>query len=936
MASSDPKPSKGTALAAGVRLGPYEILAAIPGGGMGQVYRGKDTRLGREIAIKILPEELAADPDRVRRFEQEAQAIAALKDARICTLLDVGEHDGRRFLVMEFVEGETLQDRLARGRLPLDHALRYGAEIAGALDVAHRRGIVHRDLKPGNVMVTKSGIKLLDFGLAKLRPAAVGAEAVTQSINASVEGTLIGTLPYMAPEQVQGRDTDARTDIWALGCVLYEMIAGRRPFDGSMQAALIAAILEREPASLAGTPTNAPAEVDRLVRTCLAKEPDERWQSAADVARQLRGIVDRHDETTAASSETTARLVRNRVLWANIGLGVGITLGALIWWAVGAPSPVLSITGPRPYSIDLTPAETLGGGLFSNQQRQARAAIELSPDGRVLVFVGRRAGVQDQQLFVRALNNAEPARPLEGTERAQMPFFSPNGLWIAFWRGKADGSGEILKIPIGGGTPVRVCSTSRFIGGASWGDDDSIVFGENGLKTVPAAGGTPSVLTTLNSDTGENGHFFPRALPAAQGWLYTIVHGPFFADVSVWVLPAETKRPQLVVPDAADARYLPTGHIVFAQAGKLMAARFDLGGLRVNGGAVGVLDSVLQALNGPVNANRTGAAQYSVSNTGDLVYVTGGIDADPTRSLMWIDLATGKAEALAVEKKAYGAPRLSPNERRIAVTTGGTVPGLWVADLERPGVLTRAPFNGRASFALWTPDGQKVVFTGHGRDVRPGLYAVPADGSAPAVLLAATVGPGPVAASWTPHGDLIFVSASPTVQWDDTDIMLYHLKNDRVSELIATDAEELDPALSPDGQWLAYTSRTLSSEDVFVVPYPALTPRTQVSLDGGRAPRWLPGSKGLLYRNQEKTIVRVMRVDITHTPGLRPSLPYQVWEGPAARLGQGHPVAGFDLTRDGRRLLGYSGENATPPAPTVINVVVNWFDELRTKMNAGR
>ena len=485
---------------------------------------------------------------------------------------------------------------------------------------------------------------------------------------------------------------------------------------------------------------------------------------------------------------------------------------------------------------------------------------------------------------------------------------------------------------------MPLARTDYYVAGATWGDDDVIVFGgTHGLKRMPAGGGEASVLTTPTARAGESGHFHPHALPDGRGWLYTVAHGPFFADLSVWVHSAggESRR---LLDDAADARYVKTGHIVFAQRGKLMAAPFDLGDLRLTGNIVGIFDSVLQALNGGLNANRTGTAQYAFSETGNLAYVTGGINRDRTNSLVWIDLATGVSEPLALPKMPYVAPRLSPNQQHIAVTArGSNGTAVWVYDLKRNGP-TKLPFEGHANFALWTPDGKRVVFTGHGKNVPFELYSVPADGSTPATAL--TNGEGGVAATWDADGNLIFVKPSTTVLWDDRDIMLLSMKDNNVRPLLAQPGvNEFDPTLSPDGKWLAYTSNESGREQVSIQPYPALDKKIPVSTRPGGAPRWVRDGKGLglLFRELGEGTVRVMRVEIDiRARDIVVSTPREVWRGPNSALSDAFPVPGFEVTPDGRRLLGVELEDPTPPAPTLINLVQDWFEELRAKVRPGR
>jgi serine/threonine-protein kinase len=941
----------GARLEPGQQLGPYRIEGFIDGGGMGEVYRATDPRIHREVAIKVLPPDVGGDPQRRDRFEREARAIGSLKHPNICPLFDVGEHHGRRFIVMELVEGETLEKRLEKGPLALDRALRHAVEIAAALDRAHRQGIVHRDLKPTNVIITKAGVKLIDFGLAKFGPSLrqAGSALPRRRPGSTVDGTLLGTLQYMSPEQIEGREADVRSDIFAFGAVFYEMVTGRKAFESDTQAGLITAILRDHPPPMSVPRAAAPAALDRVVKTCLEKDPDERWQSAADMARQLRWVADEQEQVTRAPSAQPgdASQGRRRMLWATAGLGAGVVLARFAPWVLSSASRT-----PTHSRLDIEPAKALHCSWTDGRGRLAKSVIALSPDGRVVVFAGLRAGGgtrpvnADRQLFRLTLDRADPATPIAGTDGGDMPFFSPDGRWIGF-RVPVPGHaapGEFKAVPLDGGPVQHLAATPDYGSGATWGDDGAIVFGGKGLKKIPAGGGQTSAVTTLR--TGEVGHHHPHALPGGREWLYTVAHGHFADDVSVWAHSAKTGTSHLVIEDAADARYAPTGHLVFAREGKLMAAPFDADELRVTGNAIVIIDSVLQALNGGLNAYRLGTAQYAFSG-GNLVYVTGGMNRDRTDGLRWLDLPSGKFRVLDVDKMPFGHPRLSPDQRRVAVTIRAAhETAVWVHDLTR-GEIGKLPFDGYARFPFWTFRGERIVFTGEGKHIGDGnkqpfgLYSVPADGSAPATPLASGV--GGVAASWDAEGNLIFVRPSATLEWTDTDIMLLSVKDNQVRRLLATpDVVEFDPTLSPDGQWLAYTSHEPSSgefsrSEVFVQPYPALNRKFPVSNGGGRAPRWILNGTALLYAAGGEGTQRVMRVDVTYAPEFRLSPPVKVWEGPAGSLQRNSfPLPGFDATPDGRRLLVVQGEDPTPEPPKHITMVQDWFEELRAKMRAER
>ena len=647
----------------GTSLGPYEIEAPLGAGGMGEVYKARDTRLDRTVAIKVLPEHVATDPELKQRFEREAKTVAALSHPHICPVFDVGEQGGVNFLVMEYLEGETLAQRIQKGALPPDRALTIAIEIADALDKAHRQGIVHRDLKPGNIMLTKSGAKLLDFGLAKLRkPAVVGAEgysaATTQSVALTAQGTVMGTLPYMAPEQVEGKEADARTDIFSFGAIIYEMLTGRRPFQGESQASLIAEIIQVEPPAVSTLQPATPPGVDRFITTCLSKDRDERWQTATDLKRELQWMHDhpRQPDSLAPVAERSQR--RRTVGWRAIAVVSVLLVGLVLWQMI-----------PRDSSSDVVTRTTIE--LPANQQLDFRGAsdpLAISPDGERLVYAASADG--RLQLYVRELD-AFNARPIAGTDGARYPFFSPDGEEVAFI---ADG--VLQRVPVAGGAAVPICDVPTIGRAGTWGSDDTIVFaGDSGLLRVDAAGGTPTPITSGNAEIDRLTHRYPRFLPDGRGIVSTVRFLPGFEPETVAVLDLESRDWHVVGP-GVQGQYLPSGHhLIFhagsGEEGELHAVPFDIDEMTVTGARVSVLEGMFRGRNG-------GAAYYVVSDNGTLAFAPGG----QAHTLVRVD-RLGRRTPLFEERLGFRFPRLSPDGTRLAVTIDPRPSEIWVYDLGR-------------------------------------------------------------------------------------------------------------------------------------------------------------------------------------------------------------------------------------------------------------
>jgi Tol biopolymer transport system component/predicted Ser/Thr protein kinase len=897
------------AILSGKRLGPYEILSAIGAGGMGEVYRARDTRLDRTVAVKILPDHLSDRAELRERFDREARTVASLNHPHICTLYDVGHQDGIDYLVMEYLEGETLAESAEEAPLQLDQVLRYAIEISDALDKAHRKGITHRDLKPGNILLTKSGAKLLDFGLAKLSQDAGPTTPLSQRRTAesavTAEGTILGTLQYMAPEQVEGKtnEIDARTDIFAFGAVVYEMATGKKAFEGKSQASLIAKILEIDPPPISSLQPMTPPALDRVVKKCLAKEPEKRWQAASDVCDELKWIAEGGAQISSlptASVKGIHVLGRRTVPLIAVSAFIAAVIVGLAAWnlkpAPPQPKPVLRLT------ITLPPGEQLAA-LDS-------PAIALSPDGTQLAYVAIRGG--SRQIYLRALDNLE-SRPIGGTEGGNSPFFSPDGQWLGFFA-----SGKLKKVSVSGGAAV-ILGDAGDPHGASWGSQGTIVFSPSTagvLQRVSDAGGTPQPLTHLEKSEVNNG--WPEFLPGGKAVLFaasTISGNWTSAQIVVHSVGTGEQRRLL---QGTHPRYAPSGHLVYAQGGTLMAVAFNSQRLEVTGAAVPVVEGVLQSVS-------KGDAQYSISATGSLVYAPGGVQSTQRR-MVWVD-RKGVEQALPAPARTYRYARISPDGERVAAGIEESENHIWLYDLRRE-TLTRWTFEGGVNImGAWTPDGKRIAFQSD-KEGPQNLYWQLADGGGGLERLTTSEyinAPN----SWSPDGQaLAFIEIRPDTGYD---ILVLRLSDRKVQPFLRTRFNESAPRFSPDGRWLAYISDESGRFEVYVQPYPGPGGgKWQVSTDGGTEPVWNPNGRELFYREGDK----MMAVDVTTQPSFSAGKPKMLFEGPYVPTPVSFP--NYDVSPDGQRFLMLKSIDQSQAAPTQINVVLNWFEELKQKVPTGK
>jgi serine/threonine-protein kinase len=910
-------------------LSHYRITEKLGQGGMGEVYRAEDTNLSRQVAIKVLPDEFAHDAERLARFEREAKLLASLNHPNIAAIHGLEEHEGKPFLVLELVEGQTLSERLKKGRIPLDETLDICRQIAEGLEAAHEKGIIHRDLKPANLKITPEGkVKILDFGLAKAFQAETSAPDVSKSPTLTSQmtraGVILGTAAYMSPEQTKGKGVDKRADIWAFGCVLFECLTGNRAFEGETLSETMASILKGEP-DWQAIPAFTPPKVKDLLRRCLEKDPKERIHDIADVRIEIQAKM-------GLPAEAVPALRRLPLRWVGVIAAVALVGGIMIGLAV-KKSPQLTAPFPLVAStIKLEPGYCLsgmgGGGRTDSYgwDHPTRTGIALSSNGRFIVYsaIKESAGPQDgPRLYLRRIHELG-AKPIPETEGGISPFLSPDDRWIGFWAG-----GKLIKVSVDGGVPATLCDVAVPFG-FSWGSDNQIVFAseENtGLSRVSAVGGKPETLTIPDKSKEEYSHRLPHCLPNGKGILLTITKKARDMHPHVSVLEPATGKWRVLLEDAADARYTPTGHLVFLRQGTLMAAPFDLSRLEVTGPPVPATANVMQALNMGYTGMNTGAGQFGISASGSLAYASGGILPDPENSLVWVD-QKGRSEPITSFKAPFFAPRLSPDGQQIVYRTLGKDRQVWIYDLNR-GTATRLTNEGEAGYVTWTREGQRVVFN-WSKALDSNLYWQPADGSKPMERL--TTSEGYLSAgSFSPDGEtLAFVYESPDSVNINLDIQLLRMRDRRVTPFLNSRFEELCPEFSPDGRWIAYVSDESGRFEVYVQPFPGLGGKWQISSKGGDLLLWSPNGKQLFYRWEDQ----IWAVDVQARTGFSVSKPRLLFEQPG--YGWGYPIRSWDISLDGKRFLMVKMEERKPQPVTEMILVQNWFEELKRLCPTGK
>ena len=864
------------AVSAGARFGPYEILDPLGAGGMGQVYRARDTRLDRLVAFKIISPDVAQSAGRRHRFQREARAIASLSHPHICSLYDVGEHETVAFLVMEYLQGETLAQRLVRGPLPAAELLRHATEIAMALDHAHRHGVIHRDLKPSNVMLTSAGAKLLDFGLAKLPAGASAIMSSTLSVPgaaATAEGSILGTFQYMSPEQLEGQEADARTDIFAFGALAYEMATGRRAFEGASQASVIAAILRGTPPRLTTLAPLTPPAFDHIVTRCLAKDPDERWQTARDLMLEVRAISS--GDMAAAPRRRRVHLSRELVAWTLTAAAVfAAALLARTYWR---PPPAL--ISPPPSLTRSALVLPAGAPVAVEDQ----PSLALSADGRRLVYTAKVGS--GTQLYLRPLDQPR-ATPIAGTEGASSPFFSPDGEWVGFF---ADG--KLKKILLDGGVPVTIADAPR-PRGATWAPDGSIIFtpGVNtGLFRVSAAGGAVQALTTTDSSKAQISHRWPEVLPDGESVLLT-VWGGRTEEARIAVLHLRTGRLHILpIEGASSPHFVQPGNLVYRRASSLFAVPFDAATFEVTNVPTPVADGIA--------VHQLSAVHATVSRTGVLVYVSAD-DAPGELALQWVD-RQGRDSPSAISARALEEPRISPDGTRLVVTVRENNADVWVFDLIT-GARTRLTVEAdEDETPVWGPAADRITFSAARRGLRRCVFYKRADGAGTEQLLWRVEKNDDHlhADGWSANGRTLALTNLLTSSEGSDIWTLTPDDNPRFRPFLVTPFNEGGARFASDGRSIAYVSDESGRNEVYVRPFPGPGPAVQISTDGGSEPVWARSGDELFYRNGDKMIAASIRL----LPETQVRNRQVLFEAPYVH-GRRQP-ANFDVSPDGRFIM---------------------------------
>jgi serine/threonine protein kinase len=877
-------------IAAGTRFGPYEIISAAGAGGMGEVYRAKDTRLDRIVAVKVLPSELANDPEKRQRFEREARSISTLSHPHICTLHDIGQQDGVDYLVLEYLEGETLEKKLEKGLLPTPEVLKYAIELADALDRAHRQGIIHRDIKPGNIMLTKSGVKLMDFGLAKLKsdsvPVTDALTEITSDKKLTAEGTILGTFQYMAPEQLEGREADARTDIFAFGEVLYEMATGRPAFGGRTRASLIAAILSVDPKPITEVAPMSPPTLDHIAKTCLAKDPDDRWQTAHDLAHELKWIAESGGHA-GGTVPLAAKGKTQKVLPWLISCALLVALTVTVVWlrSFKPPEQTMQFYAPLPF-----PARD----------------IAIAPNGHTIAVVGYQESARKNVLWIYELGTQD-AKSIADSEGATYPFWSADGRSLAFF---ADG--KLKKVEVSGGPVQTLCDAPSGRGG-TWNKDGVIVFNPDallggGLYRVSASGGRPTQISNPDTSRGENSHRWPVFLPDGKHYLYMAANFSGRKDVdAIFVGSLDSNEKRFVVEASANAAYAAPGYLLFYRDKTLLAQRFNLKRFALSDEPKTILTEIQYE---PAVAR----AVFAVSDKGLLVAQTGSGVA--ISQPVWFD-RKGNEVGVVGKPDVYGNVSLAPNGRVLAVDKtdmGSQNTNLWTYELQRDSAKRLTFHSGIDGVPIWSPDGTSLVFSST-RQLRNDLYIKNSDGAQEEKsIVRDDLNKFP--SDWSRDGKYILYTG-------DTDFWSVTVPEIKSSLFLKAVSALRNGQFSPDGKWVAFASNETGKWEIYVTSFPDARGKWQVSIGGGEQPRWRGDGKELFYLSSD---VKMMAAPVTLGANFDAVTPIALFQTTPRQSVSRTDLFVYDVSRDGQRFLINTQVKQGESQP--MSVVLNWPAKL--------
>lgn len=888
-------------LAPGTRLGPYEIQSTLGAGGMGEVYRARDARLDRAVAVKVLASHLSSSPELKQRMEREARAISALNHPNICHLYDIGSQNGTDYLVMELLEGETLAAKIGKGAMPLGEVLHIGVDVAEALEVAHRQGIVHRDLKPGNIMITKSGAKLMDFGLAKSMATGLGGGSASAPLLSAARtmseasplsplttaGAILGTIQYMAPEQIEGKEADARSDLFALGAILYEMATGGRPFGGKSQISVASAILEKNPEPISAVQPHTPPALDYLVNTCLAKNPDDRFQTAHDVKLQLNWIA----QDSAAGRKLQpedARETRSREKWAWLAAAVfAIALIVfVVWWhSSKPPEQTTYFSAPLPFI--------------------ARDAA-ISPNGHTVAVVGYRESERKNILWIYEPGSQE-ATSIPNTDGANFPFWSPDGRSLGFF---ADG--KLKKLSLAGGPVQTLCDapTGR---GAAWNKDGVILFTPNGLLGVglyriSASGGAATPLTAPDKNLGEDSHRWPQFLPDGVHYLYSAINLSGRKELySIYAGSLDSTERKLITRARANAAYVDPGYLLFYRDQTLFGQRFDAKKLEMSGEPTPILTEVQYS-------PRIAKAVFAAT-TGGLLVAQQGTDSGAAQ-ILWFD-RKGQEIGVALKPGIYGNIFLSPNGKTVSSDT--TDPAsqntdIWTYDLETQSAKRLTFDPSIDSMPVWSPDGNRLVFASN-RDLKFDLYLKDANGAQEEKIIPAD-GPDRFPNDWSHDGKYVLYERGP-------DLWYVTIPELKASQFLKAASTLKSAQFSPDGKWVAYASNESGRWEIYVTSFPDARGKWQVSNAGGDQPKWRSDGKELFYLAPDAKLMAVPVTTGANFDARTPAVLFQA--NPRDTIAATSEQFFYDVSKDGQRFL-INTQVKTSMRP--MSVVLNWAAKL--------